>query len=365
MVYDTYYDTSLRDYWWNAAMNNARGTSPSAKGRNVYLTDDVWFNSERKDAILKALPDATLVHYDGTPLKDGDMMVKLLNGSDQVSEVYSLAVTKHGVPDEKLDKSLVVTLVPSSVKDFTPPAPGSPLPQETVPSKTNLGNHDRKAGLSASIMTVSFTLSGGSLALFKGLVDSFKDLVDDVLLQFSEDGLQVRAMDACHVALLDLYWPSDLCDAYSVSSTVDLALSMTYMAKVLKCSKSKDDIFVFEYSNQHSVSMAFGTARKPKTSSFTVKLMEEPEDSVQVPGDVHFDHQYSCSSKLLDAAIKSMGQFSETCSVSTAEDHLVIKSAEACLQVPLETVPDWDAPAANFSVKYLSTFSKCRGLSKT
>lgn len=72
-------------------------------------------------------------------------------------------------------------------------------------------------------------------AIFKKLIDSVKDLVNDGNFICSQTGITLQAMDSSHVSLVALHLKSTGFDHFRCDRPVTLGLNLTSLAKILKC----------------------------------------------------------------------------------------------------------------------------------
>ena len=78
--------------------------------------------------------------------------------------------------------------------------------------------------------------------LIKKLVDSIKDLVSDINLDVSSTGISLQAMDSSHVALVTLRLDSEGFESYRCDKQLTLGVSISNLAKVLRCGGNEDAI---------------------------------------------------------------------------------------------------------------------------
>ena len=78
--------------------------------------------------------------------------------------------------------------------------------------------------------------------IIKKLVDSIKDLVSDINLDVSAQGISLQAMDSSHVALVILHLSSEGFEVYRCDKQLTLGVSITNLSKVLRCGGNEDSI---------------------------------------------------------------------------------------------------------------------------
>ena len=77
---------------------------------------------------------------------------------------------------------------------------------------------------------------------FKKIIEAIKDLVTDVNIDATPQGLSLQAMDSSHVALVSLTLTCAGFESYKVDRAMTLGISVSNLAKVLKLSSNEDSI---------------------------------------------------------------------------------------------------------------------------
>lgn len=77
---------------------------------------------------------------------------------------------------------------------------------------------------------------------FKKLIDSIKDLITEINLDVNALGIGLQAMDSSHVALVTLQLSSEGFETYRCDKGMTLGLSVSNLAKILRCGGNEDSI---------------------------------------------------------------------------------------------------------------------------
>ncbi len=98
-------------------------------------------------------------------------------------------------------------------------------------------------------------------AVFKKVVDSFKDLINEANFEFSSGGMSLQAMDTTHVVLVMMLMRADGFEKYRCDRTMPIGVNIGTLSKIIKCAGNDDSItlraddggeiinFVFESSS--------------------------------------------------------------------------------------------------------------------
>lgn len=100
--------------------------------------------------------------------------------------------------------------------------------------------------------------------IFKQLIDSIKDLVNDANIDCSEDEISIQCMDSSHVSLVAMSLSAQAFDHYRCDRTLSLGFNSSNMSKILKM-MGKDDVLVLKaLDDADSLTMMF---ENPKTDT--------------------------------------------------------------------------------------------------
>ena len=78
--------------------------------------------------------------------------------------------------------------------------------------------------------------------ILKKIVEAIKELVTEVNIDVSGDGLHIQAMDSSHVALVNLKLNKGGFEYYRCDKSMTLGLSVTNLAKVMRLVNANDSI---------------------------------------------------------------------------------------------------------------------------
>ena len=75
--------------------------------------------------------------------------------------------------------------------------------------------------------------------ILKGIVDVVSTLIDEAKFKIGDNGIQLKAVDPAHVAMIDLTLSKDAFEQYSAAET-DLGLDLEKLKEVIRLSRSGD-----------------------------------------------------------------------------------------------------------------------------
>jgi proliferating cell nuclear antigen len=154
--------------------------------------------------------------------------------------------------------------------------------------------------------------------LWKKVLESVKELVNEANLQCSPAGIQMQAMDASHISLVTLLLRSEGFKTYNCARNVNLGINLANMSKILKCA-NKDDSITLRYEGTDSLTFLVESTGQEKVSEFTMKLMEIDGDSLGIP-DQNYNAVVSMPSADFTKLCRDMITFGESVQVNVTRD---------------------------------------------
>ena len=85
----------------------------------------------------------------------------------------------------------------------------------------------------------TFYLTFRNGKILKDLVDICKDVVGEINLEITENGITMQAMDMSHISLITFFIDKDEFEHYNVDRTIVLSISLKSLNLILKCYKEE------------------------------------------------------------------------------------------------------------------------------
>lgn len=98
--------------------------------------------------------------------------------------------------------------------------------------------------------------------VLKKIVDSIKDIVNNVNLEAGPNGITMQAMDPTHVALVSMELKSEGFDNYRADKNFQLGIKLNNLHKILKCAKNNDAITLSCKDDPSQLTLQFASDRK-------------------------------------------------------------------------------------------------------
>ncbi len=152
--------------------------------------------------------------------------------------------------------------------------------------------------------------------LFKKLIESIKELVNDINLDNNSNGISLQAMDSSHVALVTLSLMAEGFDHYRCDRPMTLGISVSNLSKIMKCGGNDDSITLKAEEEPSSLNIIFENKKQKKTSDFTLNLITIDSEHLGIP-DTSYSSIITMPSGEFTRICRELYQLSETVVVET------------------------------------------------
>lgn len=158
-------------------------------------------------------------------------------------------------------------------------------------------------------------------ALFRKIVESAADIVDDVDIKVTQEGLSIQFMDAMNVAMMDVFLSSSTFDEFRCDKQLTLGLKIKEFLKILRGLRTEaNTIFYLQCDdNPETLNVKFET--ESCTSEYEIKLQNIGSECYDIP-EINFtaETEMKCSDFL--NMRKAVGNFSEYITLDATESSI-------------------------------------------
>ena len=212
--------------------------------------------------------------------------------------------------------------------------------------------------------------------LLKRILEAVKDLVSEANLLVTEDGIELQAMDAAHVALINFTILAEACTLYTCTEQTVLGVNLANFSKIMKCAEATDSVILTYQLESAQLLITFESTGGSKRQEFAMNLMDIESEHIEIP-----DTEYSCSIKLpsteFSKLIHNLSNFGDQVTLSVESESLglsvtgdtgtvnmTVKHDLSSKQPMLRTEINCEKPTKlDFALKYLGAFTKASALS--
>jgi len=216
-------------------------------------------------------------------------------------------------------------------------------------------------------MQEGIKVSYPSAKAFIDLLETLGELVDEVIMKVTPDGVNIRALDPAHVALINISLPPDVFLEFEVPKSTDIGMSISGLIKILPSPK-KGDKLTIQASEEFFELIIEGVVRR--RYKFRNLQIAEPE----IPSfNLEFTAEGTVLSEALKIAIKDIKDVSETIKfIAEVEDHLLVTSAEGKTKLKISKATGSlvnlvikEKSISSYDIDYLSRITKLTGIAES
>ena len=204
------------------------------------------------------------------------------------------------------------------------------------------------------------------------LFEALKDILTDVNLQFSEDGIKIISMDGSKQAVINLKLEANKFEKFYCKNPLRAGLNMTSLYKIIKSVKNSDIITMYiTETNTTKLHIEIENKEK-KTNILTVlKLLDIDEDILDIP-NIEFDTVKTMPSNDFQSYVRELSIITNKIKLESINNTFCLSGegdfAETRIMVGdsnnIEIKNEHDA-YGTFYIKYLLLFTKSTNLCTT
>lgn len=213
----------------------------------------------------------------------------------------------------------------------------------------------------------------------KLIIDSIKEILMDVNLEFDNTGMKIIAIDNTHIVLIHLKLEADKFEKYFCIKKLFVGINMLKFHMLIKTITNNDILSLFILKNEpNTLGINIENIEKNVKTTYKLSMLDIDVLNVEIP-PVDFNTIISMPSTYLQKIIRDMHNLAEYIEIKNFEGKLILScNGEFCSQ---ETILGTDKSnninikkneetkheiiQGIFSLKYLSIFTKCTNLCST
>ena len=222
-----------------------------------------------------------------------------------------------------------------------------------------------------------FEAKMSEVSVLKKIVEAIKDIVNVVNIEVGLSGFSFQAMDLSHVALVSLSLKPDCFQSFNCENSTHLGIKLQNLHKILKCADSTDIITMSCDNDPQQLNFKFESQRHDKLSQFTLNLMMQEDEQLQIPSTT-YSSRITMPSAEFARIVRELSQLSEGVKITTSKKSITFTVNSEVVNGEMELRGnnsdkigeqiriDVDEPVSNsFSLNFLNSFTKATSLSES
>jgi proliferating cell nuclear antigen len=212
-------------------------------------------------------------------------------------------------------------------------------------------------------------------SVFKILIEALKEILTDTVVEISDAGIKVVALDNTHVILIHLVLDANKFEFYHCDAPRKIGINMLNFYKIIKTINSNDTLTLFMKKNDNNhLGIEIENREKNSKTTYKLNLLDLDNTKLQIP-EASFNSIITLPSTDFQKICRDMHNLAEFVEIKTVNKELILTcKGDFCTQ---ETViRDSDSVTVEneeneqeivqgvFSLKFLCLFTKATNLSK-
>ena len=205
------------------------------------------------------------------------------------------------------------------------------------------------------------------------LCEALKDILTDVNLQITTEGLKIMSMDGSKAAVINLKLEASKFEYYYCVNNIKAGLNMTSLHKIIKSIKNNDTLKLYINKHEPNKLCIEIQNKEKKTLILTVlKLLDIDEDILEIP-NIEFDNVITMPSNDFQSYIRELSIITNKIRIKSDDSKFILYGigdfAETSITVGESTKHITDRKinieSELFNIKYLLLFTKSTNLCTT
>lgn len=210
---------------------------------------------------------------------------------------------------------------------------------------------------------------------FKSLFEVLREVLHDVNLTFSSQGMRIMTVDGSRVALVFARLNAESFEQFQCEGTLNLGVNLGHVHKLIKSSSNHDTITLYVLrTNTEELGIEVSQPEKRSVSRFQLKLLDVDVESITIP-DVEFQSVITLPSQYFARLCKDVSAISDTITITSRASQLIISakgdfaSQETIIDQNTGSIQNQghseETVTGSYFIKYLLLFNKAAALSST
>ena len=199
----------------------------------------------------------------------------------------------------------------------------------------------------------------------KSAFEVLKDILNDVNIYFTDNGIQILTLDTARVALVDMFLSASNFEEYVCEGNIVAGVNVTNMYKLLKFI-SNNDTLTLEITSREYIDLRIENYVKKTDTRFKLKLLDINEDQIEVP-DIKMAVTTTMPSIDFQRICRDMSNLANDIDITRLNKKFIIKCEgdfahqETIIECSDEETFEGELSGV-YSLKYLNLFTKATGM---
>lgn len=193
------------------------------------------------------------------------------------------------------------------------------------------------------------------------MFETLKDIITDVVLVFTPEGMGVTSMDIAKNAIVDIKLYAENFEYYSCNERTVAGVNISNLTKILKTITVNDTLEMIQNGPDILSINIYGT----RTTRFQLKLLDMPDTEMELSG-IEERVSTSLSSSDFQKIIRDMSNISKDVTITREKTFLTLETCGGDFveqETTIECTDDYpSSETGRYDLKYLNMFTKAASM---
>lgn len=205
------------------------------------------------------------------------------------------------------------------------------------------------------------------------LFESLKDILTDVNLQISSNGIKIMAMDGSKVAVIHLKLDANKFEIFKCQKPMKAGINMSSLHKILKSIKNNDVInFYIKENESTNLNIKIENTEKRTQIISVIKLLDIDEDILEIP-NIEYDSVVTMPSNDFQSYVRDLSIITNEIKIESKDSSFILSGQGDFAGTNIiigetsngMTLNKQESASGVFFLKYLLLFTKSTNLCTT
>ena len=248
------------------------------------------------------------------------------------------------------------------------PVAAAPAPSKVLASR-------KKSDADAGNPNYSLEIKTVQSSVFKILIEALKEILTDTVVEITDAGIKIVALDNAHVILIHLRLDADKFEHYSCDGPRKIGINMLNFYKIIKTINSNDTLTLFMKKNDNNhLGIEIENREKNTKTTYKLNLLDLDNTKLEIPPVFDFS-VITLPSVDFQKICRDMHNLAEFAEIKTINKELILTcKGDFCSQETIMRDSDnvsvehekneQEIVQGVFNLKFLCMFTKATNLSK-
>ena len=217
-------------------------------------------------------------------------------------------------------------------------------------------------------------------SLFKRIIESTKDLLGDISIDFLDSGISFKAVDSSHISLVSVFIDIKSFETFKYERDIKIDINISSLNKIFTRAKDDDTLTLRLLNpNLDSICIEFQSSNNSRKNNYELKLLDIDQESLTIP-EQEYSVMISMASDEFKRICQNLMVIGELVTIVANQNENMIKfksdndNGDVC-SIELQekdsnntneqvTISIGSSINVSFGLKYLLSFSKASILSQ-